>query len=178
MSVGQHEFDRGSSQLRGLPVVPPTRMPSSSARRLAFQSSSITSLSGAVSCTARARTAASPAPRFQARRKSGISGLGTKCSQGVERTATVAGSFGPRRASSFKTDSGTSTTKPGSFSRSSSPSRFKKMIGEALTTRFKATLDLLAQLAVGDLKRVDLGPAQRLQKTCPVERGNFRGPGL
>ncbi len=44
--------------------------------------------------------------------------------------------------------------------------------------RFKATHDLLAQLVVGDLKRINLGPGQRQQKTRPIESGDFCGPGL
>ena len=44
--------------------------------------------------------------------------------------------------------------------------------------RFQATLDLLVQLVVGDLKGVNLRPASRQQKTRPVQPGDFSGPRL
>jgi hypothetical protein len=44
--------------------------------------------------------------------------------------------------------------------------------------RFQATLDLLAQLVVSDLKSVNFRPARREQKTRPVQPGDFSGPRL
>jgi hypothetical protein len=61
---------------------------------------------------------------------------------------------------------------------SSNPSLVGKISGEALTTRFQATLDLLFQLGVGDLKSVDLCFAEREQKASSVKTSDFRGSPL
>ena len=39
--------------------------------------------------------------------------------------------------------------------------------------RFEATLDLHLQLFIADLKRVHLSPAERKQKTRPIQSGDF-----
>jgi hypothetical protein len=54
-----------------------------------------------------------------------------------------------------------STLTCGSFRMSSNPCLVRKTSGEALTTRFRATLDLLFQLGLGDLKGIDLCFAER-----------------
>jgi hypothetical protein len=56
--------------------------------------------------------------------------------------------------------------------------RVRKMIGEALTMRFQATLDLLVQLAVGDLKGINFCACESEQEIRPVQPSNFSGPRL
>ena len=58
------------------------------------------------------------------------------------------------------------------------PKCVRKMIGEVLAMPFQATLDILVQLVVSDLKSINFRPAQREQKARPVQPGDFSGPGL